>query len=108
MDRRDIAFAAFSRGEAAGAADVERLDRDPLGVQPVDQDVEANAMAADHDKIGKVGTADQLHLDRRAGRHVLGVLRQYDEPVSLTEGGDRTRSLGVRVGSQRGPFCASH
>ena len=85
----------FGGREPAGAADIERLDRDPFGLQPSDQHVEPDAVAADDDEIGEVCPADQLHLDRRAGGHALDMLADRDEPIGLAEGGDRTRALGI-------------
>src|SRR5437016_2020028 len=40
MDRGNVAFAAFGGVEPAGAADIERLDRDPPDLQPADTAVE--------------------------------------------------------------------
>jgi hypothetical protein len=64
MDGGDVALAALGGCKPAGAADIERLDRDPFGFQPSDQHVEPDTVAADDDEIGEVSAADQLHLDR--------------------------------------------
>ena len=100
MDWGNIALATFCGGETAGAADIEHLDRDPLGLQPADQHIEADAVAADDDEVGEVRAPDQLDLDRSAGGRALDMLADRDEPVRLAEGGDCARPLGVGLGGQ--------
>ena len=58
MNRSDIALAALGRREPPGAADIERFDRNRIGVQPVDQYVEPDTMATDDHKIGEVSATD--------------------------------------------------
>src|SRR4029077_12857376 len=71
MNRSDIALAALGRREPPGAADIQRFYRNRIGVQPVDQYVEADTMTTDHHEIGKVSPADQLHLNRGSGGNAL-------------------------------------
>ena len=80
----------------------------PSACSRLDQYVEANAMAADHHKIGEMGLADQLHLDRRACSYAFRVLFDRDEPVCLAERGDRARTLAGRVGGQRSAVSAAN
>jgi len=89
MYRGDIAFATLRGGEPAHAADIERLDGDRFGLQPADQYVEPDAVAADDDKIGEVGASNKLDFYGRPGRNALNVLADSDEPVGLAEGGYR-------------------
>jgi len=88
MYRGDVALATLSGGEPAHAADIERLDGNRFGLQPADQNVEPDAVAADDDEIGEVGAANKLDFDGRPRRNALDVLADRDEPVGLAEGGD--------------------
>ena len=99
---------SFGGGEAAGAANIERLHRNAFRLQPADQYVEANAMAADHHKIGEMSLADQLHLNRGSCSYAFRMLFDRNEPVCLTERGDRARTLAGRVGGQRRAVSAAN
>src|SRR5215468_3648516 len=100
MDSGNVALAAFGSGETAGAADIERLDRDPFGSQPIDQHIEADAVAADDGEVGEMHPADQLHIDRCASGHTLDMLVDRDEPIGLAKSGYSTRALGIGVGGE--------
>ena len=65
MDRRQIAFAAACRGNAAEAADGDGARaKAPLG-QRADHDVERDIVAAHDDEVGRaLGLADQRDLGR--------------------------------------------
>ena len=69
MDAGDVALAALRRRKAARASDVQRLDRDALQHQASDQQIQTDAMTADHDKVRRLmSRPDQRNLNRRSGR----------------------------------------
>ncbi len=82
----DVALAAPGRGEAAHAADVERLGADALLHQLADQQVEADAVAADDDEVGGFEPLPE-QLDRHGAARIedLGVLVDRDEAVGAAE-----------------------
>ncbi len=58
----EVALAASRRRQATQAADGERLHREAVALQQPDQQVQADALAADHHEIGRRQTGpDQLH-----------------------------------------------
>ena len=64
-------------------------------MQPVDQQIEPDAMAADNDEIGEMSRTDQLHLDRRSGGDTLGLRRDRDKPIRPATGTDVIRARRV-------------
>nr|WP_252374346.1 hypothetical protein [Hydrogenophaga sp. 2FB] len=100
VDARGIAFTPPGGHQTARAAHTHGLDADALAHQLAGQPIEAHAMAADQNEIGRIQTfAQQLHLDRSAFVQDLGVLANRDEAIGAAEGGHRTRSLahGIRA-----------
>ncbi len=72
MNAGDVALAALCRRKAAGASDIQCLDRDSLQHQSSDQQIQTNAMTADHDEVRRLmSRPNQRNLDRRSGRQHL-------------------------------------
>ncbi len=90
----DIAFAAFGRVEAAGAAYGKKLRADAVLLQFAEEVVEPNALAADDDEIGQLKVAAQkLDADDGSGLNDLFVAADGGESVGAAEGGDTARPL---------------
>src|SRR5262249_54062235 len=100
MDRCDITLATFSRGKSAGAAHIKGLHRYAFAPRPGYEHYEANTMAADHDEIGQLRLAKQLHLDRCACGYAFDMLPDGDEAVGLAERHDGARTLARRISCQ--------
>src|SRR5262245_15053343 len=84
------------------------LYRHSLRPQMLDDHVEANAMAADDDEFGETPrSADQLHRNRRVGSDALDVAVDRNETIGLAKRGNRTRTLGNRIGSEPTVVSAS-
>jgi hypothetical protein len=57
MDWCNVAFAAFGRKKPAATANVHSLNHHPLFLKSLDDEFEANTMAADDYEIGNMGLA---------------------------------------------------
>ena len=101
MNPGQVALAPARGGDPARAADVERLDREPLALQPANDQVQPEAVAADQHEVRRTDApTDELDLDRGAAGHELRLAWHGDEPVGLAERGDAAGALGSRVGGE--------
>ena len=84
MHRGDVAGAVAGGVEAAAGADAQDLDHEAVRGEASDDQVQADAVAADDDEIGRLDVAaEQGHLDELAGVDVLGVGGHLEEAVRL-------------------------
>ena len=66
MDAGDVALAALGRFESSQAADGEEFRSHTDLVHLAEQEVEPDAVAADHDEVGKLQfPPEQLHAEHR-------------------------------------------
>ena len=64
MNAGEVALAALGRQQSGGAADGQELRRDPPPLQLRQQKIQADAMAADDDQVGRLQVAaEQMDID---------------------------------------------
>ena len=86
MDAGDVALAALGGFESGQAADGEELRSHTDLVHLAEQEIEPDAMAADHDEVRKLQLPpEQLHADHRPGRNDLLVTADRGEAVGAAE-----------------------
>ena len=102
MHPSQIAFAAPDGIESRGRADRQEFRAESRLLQPTQQMIQPDAMAADHDQIGqRQVAAQQLDLNDRRLLDDLLMPADGHEPVGMAKGGDRTGALAHRVRGQR-------